>query len=182
MYSHAHAVFSYQKIRNNNASDWFEREVCYADGPGNIQSFFAGVEGRVGGEDWPFYGGRLLKLTKDGLAKRHNRSCNDHLSVITSRLYPLSPPVPTCSPSRGGRVAVCFFDIKPTELAHSFLFCSCVCFCLYGPFDCISFHKFSQQLPAFSLCSFGLISALLVLSTMYLFLNVYFSPKIILCG
>ena len=50
---------------------------------------------------------------------------------------------------------------KPTELAHSFLFCSCVCFCLYGPFNCISFHKFSRQLSAFSLCSSGLISALL---------------------
>ena len=42
---------------------------------------------------------------------------------------------------------------KPAELAHSFLFCSCVCFCLDGPFNCISFHKVSQQLSAFSLCS-----------------------------
>ena len=33
---------------------------------------------------------------------------------------------------------------KPTELAHSFLFCSCVCFCLYGPFNCISFNNFSR--------------------------------------
>ena len=38
---------------------------------------------------------------------------------------------------------------RPTELAHSFLFCSCVCFCLYSPFNCISFHKFSQQLSTF---------------------------------
>ena len=30
---------------------------------------------------------------------------------------------------------------KPTELVHSFSFCSCVCFCLYGPFNCISFHS-----------------------------------------
>ena len=44
---------------------------------------------------------------------------------------------------------------KPTDFAHSFLFCSCVCFCLHGPFNCISFHKFSQQLSAFSLCSSG---------------------------
>ena len=35
---------------------------------------------------------------------------------------------------------------KPTELAPSLLFCSCIGFCLYGPFNCISFHKFSQQL------------------------------------
>ena len=29
---------------------------------------------------------------------------------------------------------------KPAELAHTFLFCSCVCFCLYGPLNCTSFH------------------------------------------
>ena len=48
---------------------------------------------------------------------------------------------------------------KPTELVYSFLFCSCVCFCLYGPFNCIPFHKFSRQLFAFSLFSSGFISA-----------------------
>ena len=69
---------------------------------------------------------------------------------------------------------------KPVELAQSFLFCSCVCFCLYDPFNCISFHKFSWQLSAF--CSSGLISALLVLSTIYLFIKVSFGPDIILCG
>ena len=58
---------------------------------------------------------------------------------------------------------------KLTKLAHSFLFCSCVCFCLYGPFNSISFHKFSRQLFAFSLCSSGLNSALLILSN-YVFL------------
>ena len=71
---------------------------------------------------------------------------------------------------------------KPTELAHSFLFCSCVYFCLYGPFNCFSFHKFSRQLSALWLCSSGFISALLVLSTIYLFMKVFFSPDIILCG
>ena len=54
-----------------------------------------------------------------------------------------------------------------TELAHSFSFCSCVSFCLYGPFNCVSFHKFSRQLSAFSICSSGLNSALLVLLTAY---------------
>ena len=39
---------------------------------------------------------------------------------------------------------------KSTELAHSFLFCSCVYFCLYCPFNCISFHKFSRQLSPLS--------------------------------
>ena len=38
-------------------------------------------------------------------------------------------------------------------------------FLSYGPFNCISFHKFSRQLSAFSLCFSGLTSALLVLST-----------------
>ena len=70
---------------------------------------------------------------------------------------------------------------RPTELAHSFLFCSWVLlFCLYGPFNCILFNKFSRQLSVFSLCSSGLIAALLVLSTTCLFVKVSFSPYIIL--
>ena len=36
-----------------------------------------------------------------------------------------------------------------TELAHSVLFSSPVCSCLYGPFNCISFPKFSRQLSSF---------------------------------
>ena len=71
---------------------------------------------------------------------------------------------------------------KLTELALSFLFCSCVCFCLYSPLNCISFHKFSRQLTAFSLCSSGLISASLVLSTIYLSMKVSLIPDITLCG
>ena len=67
---------------------------------------------------------------------------------------------------------------KLIELAHSFLFCACVYFCLYGPFNCISFHKFSRQLSAFLLSSSGL----LVLSSIYLFMKVSLSPDIILCG
>ena len=42
--------------------------------------------------------------------------------------------------------------------------------------------KFSRHLSAFSLCSSGLISALLVLSAVYLFMKVSFSPDIIFCG
>ena len=44
-------------------------------------------------------------------------------------------------------------------------------FCLHGPFNCISFHKFSRQLSVLSLCSSGLISALLVLSTVFHSIN-----------
>ena len=71
---------------------------------------------------------------------------------------------------------------QPTELAHSFLFCSCVCFCVYGPFNFILFHKFFQQLPTFSLCSSGLNSALLVFQLNISFMKVSLSPDIILCS
>ena len=74
------------------------------------------------------------------------------------------------------------FWYKWTELAHFFVFCSCVCFCLYGRFNCISFHKFFRQLSAFSPCSSSLHSALLVLSTIYLFMKVFFIPDVIFCG
>ena len=69
---------------------------------------------------------------------------------------------------------------KPTELAHSFFFsfCSWVYFCLCGPFNCVSFHNFFRLLSVFSFCSSGLISALSVLSTIYLFTKVSFSPDI----
>ena len=86
--------------------------------------------------------------------------CCEHSAVC----HVILMQVPVSSPSCGGDVEVCVWH-KPTELAHSCWFCSCVCFCLYGPFSCISFHKFSGQLSAFSLCSSGLISASLVLST-----------------
>ena len=86
-----------------------------------------------------------------------------------------------CTFTWWGCCGLCFWH-KPTELAHSFLFCSCVYLCLYGPFTCILFHKFSRQLSAFSLCSSSNISGFLVLSTMYLFMKVSFSPDIILCG
>ena len=71
---------------------------------------------------------------------------------------------------------------KANRACPLLLFCSCVCFCLYGPFNYISFHKFSKQLIAFSPCSSGFISALLVLSTIYLFMRVSLSPDIIFCG
>ena len=74
---------------------------------------------------------------------------------------------------------------KPIVLAHSFFFVLFLClflYCLYGPFNSISFHKFSRQLFDFSISSSGLNSALLILSTMYLFIKVSLSPDLILCG
>ena len=47
-----------------------------------------------------------------------------------------------------GCCSSCFWH-KPTKLAHSFFFCSCVYFCLYDPFNCISFHKLFRQLSSF---------------------------------
>ena len=82
---------------------------------------------------------------------------------------------------RWGCCCLCLWH-KSTEIAHSFLLCSCVSVCLYSPFNCISFCKFSRQPSASSLCSSGLISALLVLSTMYLSMKVSFSPDVILYG
>ena len=80
--------------------------------------------------------------------------------------------VPTGSPSRGGDVMV---------YVHSFLSHSCVCFCLYGPFNCISFHQFSRQLFAFSLRSSGLILPYWFFQ-LYVSLWVSLIPDIILCG
>ena len=88
--------------------------------------------------------------------------------------------IPVGSPSCGRHVTVYVWH-NPVELAHPFLFCSCVYFCLYGPFNCISFHKFSWQLSTFSLCFSCLILALLVLSTIYFLIKVSISPDIILC-
>ena len=79
--------------------------------------------------------------------------------------------VPTGSPSRGGDVKVYVLDINQLSLPTRFTLFLCL-FLSYGPFTCISFHKFSRQLSVFSVCSPSLISALLVLSTIYLFLKV----------
>ena len=71
---------------------------------------------------------------------------------------------------------------------HSASVCWCVCAItgklelIYGLFNYISFHKFSQQLSIFSLCSSGLNTSLLILSTIYLFTKVSLSTDIILYG
>ena len=74
------------------------------------------------------------------------------------------------------------WDINLPSTPTLSLFCSCVCFCLYCPLKCISFHKFSRQLSVPSLCSCGFISALLVLSTIYVFMKVSFSYDVIPSG
>ena len=79
--------------------------------------------------------------------------------------------VPAGSPSRGGDVKVCVLDINQPSLPTPFTLFLCL-FRSYGPFTCISFRKFSRQLSVFSLYSPSLISASLVLWTIYLFLKV----------
>ena len=106
-----------------------------------------------------------------------NNSVNTVVSTTPSSIF-YHGVVPTGSPSCGGDVAVYVLDIKQPSLPtpfHSVLVS-------YDPFIYTLFHKFSRQLSAFSLCSSGLISALLVLSTVYLFMKVFFSSDVILCG
>ena len=86
---------------------------------------------------------------------------------------PLLVNVPAGSPSRGGDVAVYVFDINQPSLPT--------------PFSSVLvsvsvFMALSTVFHSFSLCSSGLISALLVLSAIYLFMKVSFSTDIILCG
>ena len=71
--------------------------------------------------------------------------------------------VPAGSPSHGGDVKICVLDINQPSLPTPFTLFLCLFLC-YGPFTCISFHKFSRQLSVFPLCSPSLISALLFLS------------------
>ena len=90
--------------------------------------------------------------------------------------------VPACSPSRDGDVAVYVLEINQPSLStpfHSVLVSVSVFMALSTVFHSI---KFSSQLSVFSLCSSGLVSALLVLSTLYLFTKVSLSPDVILCG
>ena len=47
-----------------------------------------------------------------------------------------------------GMLRFMFFTQANRACPPLFFFCSCVYFCLYGPFTCISFHNFSGQLPA----------------------------------
>ena len=99
-----------------------------------------------------------------------------HFAFIKSSLS----PVPTGSPSRAGDVAVYVFDLNQPSLPTPLILFLWL-FCLYGPFNCISFQKFSRQLSAFSPYSSGLIYASVVLSTIYLFMKVSLSPDILLC-
>ena len=89
--------------------------------------------------------------------------------------------LPTGSPSRGGDVAIGVFDVNPPSLPtpfYSVLVSVSVFMALSTVFHSIN----SPDWSAFSLCSSGVISALLVLFTIFFFMNVSLSPDITLCG
>ena len=108
-----------------------------------------------------------------GASHRYRLLCCQTVCSVSS-----AEPVPAGSLSRGGDVTAYVLDIIQLILP-TLLFCSCVCFWLYGPFTCISLKKiFSRQLSTFSLCSSGHISAVLVLSTIIISLWMYPSALI----
>ena len=74
------------------------------------------------------------------------------------------------------------FDVNQQSLPTPFYSALSVYFCLCDPYSCASSHGLSWQLSTFSLSSSGLISASLVLSTIYLFMKVSLIPDITLCG
>ena len=89
--------------------------------------------------------------------------------------------VPMGSTSRGGDVTVYVYDINQPSLPAPF-YSVLVSISVSMAFRLYFIPKFSRQLSIFSLCSSGLISALLVLSTICLFMKVSFSPDIIPSG
>ena len=132
-----------------------------------------GLSNRTWNERVPVWEQETLSTVLDVLIRAKRSKSSQELTHEWRQFRTLKLTVTPCvhflmgSFSRGWDVAVYVWH-NPTELAHSFLFCSCVCFCLYGSFTCDSFLKFSRQLSVFSLCSSGLISALLVLSAIHI--------------
>ena len=93
--------------------------------------------------------------------------CYASTKALRSRQQMTYRRVPVGPPSRGWDVRVCVFWYKPTELAHSFLFCSWRLFLSSLPFQ---LYFFAQILPItlrFLICSSSLISAFV---KMYAFL------------
>ena len=111
---------------------------------------------------WTFIG--IFNLSCDTDCD-HNRPIHFFFTKQPSSWWCAIKPVPVGSPAQCGDVVVYVKDINQLILLTPvfFKFCSCVCFCLYDPFNCISFYEFSQQLSNFSLCSSSLSSAILVL-------------------
>ena len=89
--------------------------------------------------------------------------------------------VPTGSTSRGGDVMVYVLHINQPSLPTPF-YSVLVSVSVFMALSTVLLSINSPDNSAFSLCSSNLISALLVLSTIYLLMKVSLSPDIILCG
>ena len=137
-----------------------------------VNDYCRDVSTKKGGEDEA-----VVREKRKGRRLGGNHSCPRFFSHRASTL------VSAGLPSRGGDVAVYVFDINQPSLFTPFFPILFLClFCLYGPLNCISIHKFSRRFSVFSLCSCGLSTALLVLSTICLSMKVSFSPDIIPSG
>ena len=99
--------------------------------------------------------------------------------IFLNEEYFLHSLVPADSPSRGGDVTVYVYDINQPSLPAPFNSVLVSVSVLMTFSTVISSHEFSRQLSVFSLSSSGLISALLVLSTICLFMKGSFSPDIV---
>ena len=88
--------------------------------------------------------------------------------------------VPAGSPLRGEDVAAYVFNTNQPNLPTPF-YPVLVSIYIFMALSTV-FHSISRQLSAFSLSFSGLIFALLVLSTTYLFMKVSPNRDVILCG
>ena len=84
------------------------------------------------------------------------------------------------SPSRGGDVAVYVLDINQRSLPTPF-YCPLVSISVFMALSTV-FHLINSPDNSPLSQSVLLVSAFLVLSTIYLFMKVSFSPDIIFCG
>ena len=91
----------------------------------------------------------------------------------------MSLTVFSACPSRGEDVAIYVFNINQLSLPTPFS-SVLVSVSVFMALSAVFHSKNSPDNSPFSHCSSGLISALLVLSTIYLFMRVSFSPDTIL--
>ena len=106
--------------------------------------------------------------------------CSDCTRVCCSTDHVLCQ-VTIVSPSRGGNVAAYVYNKSQPSLPTPF-YSVLVSVSVFMAISTV-FHSInSPDNSAFSLCSSGLISALLALSTIDLFMKVFFSLDIILCA
>ena len=121
-------------------------------------------------------------VTPNGKRKIRKREKDLLAWHARNKVEPLKK-VPMGPPSGGGDVAVKCQRHKPTELAHSFFFYSVlVSISVFMALSTVFHSLNSPDNSPLSHCSSSLISAVLVLLTIYLFMKVSISPGIILCG